>query len=112
MQSAHNMVLRLREEGEDLPGSVGLISPWIDLTLTSPTIAANARSDAMLSPGWLRQAADDYRANYRAGADPGELRPLEADLTGLPPVHVVAATGEILLGDADALVERLGADCT
>ena len=100
---AVSLVLRLREAGEELPGSVGLISPWIDLTLTSPTLDANTRTDAMLSPGWLHETA----ADYRAGADPADLRPLDADLTGLPPVHVVAATGEILLGDADALVERL-----
>ena len=100
---AVSLVLRLREAGEELPGSVGLISPWIDLTLTSPTLDANTRTDAMLSPGWLHETA----ADYRAGADPADLRPLDADLTGLPPVHVVAATGEILLGDADALVQRL-----
>jgi len=102
---AVSMLLRLREEGAELPGSVGLISPWIDLTMTSPTLQANAATDALLRPGWLQQTADDYRA----GAEPADLRPLDADLTGLPPIHVLAATGEILLGDADALVARLAA---
>lgn len=100
---AVSLVLRLREAGEELPGSVGLISPWIDLTMTSPTLQTNVGTDAMLSPGWLRRTADDYRA----GADPADLRPLDADLTGLPPIHVLAATGEILLGDADSLVAKL-----
>lgn len=102
---AVSLLLRLRDAGEELPGSVGLISPWIDLTMTSPTLEANAATDALLRPGWLRGSAEDYRA----GADPADLRPLEADLTGLPPIHVLAATGEILLGDAEALVERLRA---
>jgi cation diffusion facilitator CzcD-associated flavoprotein CzcO/acetyl esterase/lipase len=96
------LVLRLRAAGEDLPGSVGLISPWLDLDLTSPWLAANAASDAMLDPGWLGTAAD----GYRAGADAPELRPLEADLAGLPPLHVVAGADEVLVGDADTLVER------
>ncbi|WP_219412779.1 alpha/beta hydrolase fold domain-containing protein [Pseudonocardia nigra] len=99
------LLLRLRDNGEELPGSVGLISPWLDLELRSPTLRANARTDAMLDPAWLGEAAADYRGD----AEGPELRPLEADLAGLPPVHVVAGTDEILLGDADALVERLRA---
>lgn len=93
------LLLRLRAAGEDLPGSVGLISPWLDLDLSS---AIGAR-DAMLDPSWLGSAAAAYRG--AAGAHP-ELRPLVADLTGLPPLHVVAGADEVLVGDADALVER------
>ncbi|MGI5127358.1 alpha/beta hydrolase [Pseudonocardia sp. CA-107938] len=102
---AMSLLLRLREEGEELPGSVGLISPWIDLTLSSPTLQANDHTDALLNAAWLQQTAADYRGD----TDPADLRPLDADLTGLPPIHVLAAMGEILLGDADALVERLAA---
>jgi cation diffusion facilitator CzcD-associated flavoprotein CzcO/acetyl esterase/lipase len=99
------LLLRLRAAGEELPGSVCLISPWLDLDLSSPLVWANAATDAMLDPGWLADAA----ATYRADAGTTELRPLQADLSGLPPVHVVAGAGEILLGDADALVERIRA---
>lgn len=101
------VLLRLRGAGEDLPGSVGLISPWLDLDLRSPTVMANARTDVMLNAEWLAGAALAYRGDHGDAGDHAELRPLEADLTGLPPIHVVAGTGEILLGDADALVERL-----
>jgi monoterpene epsilon-lactone hydrolase len=89
---AVSMLLRLREEGDDL-------------TVTSPTLESNAATDALLSPRFLQQTVD----HYRGSADPADLRPLDADLAGLPPVHVLAATGEILLGDADALVARLAA---
>ncbi len=106
---AVSMLLRLRDEGDELPGSVGLISPWIDLSMTSDTLRSNAATDALLGPRLLQAGAADYRADHWAGADPADLRPLDADLTALPPVHVLAATGEILLGDADALVARLAA---
>ena len=43
---------------------------------------------------------------YRAPADAEDLRPLEADLAGLPPLHVVAGAAELLVDDADRLVER------
>jgi cation diffusion facilitator CzcD-associated flavoprotein CzcO/acetyl esterase/lipase len=97
------LLLRLRAADEELPGSICLISPWLDLDLSSPLVWANAATDAMLAPGWLPDAA----ATYRADAGTTELRPLQADLSGLPPVHVVAGAGEILVGDADALVERI-----
>jgi cation diffusion facilitator CzcD-associated flavoprotein CzcO/acetyl esterase/lipase len=101
------MLLRLRAAGEELPGSVGLVSPWLDLDLRSPYLRTNARSDAMLSAGWLGPAARAYLAS--GSRMPAELRPLDADLAGLPPVHVVAGAGEILVGDADTLVERVRA---
>lgn len=96
------LALRLRSAGEDLPAVLGLISPWLDLDLRSPWVRANGRYDAMLDPATLVPAAE----HYRAGSAAPELRPLDADLTGFPPLHVVAGAREILVGDADALVER------
>ena len=100
---AVSLLLRLRAEGEELPGAVGLISPWLDLTLTADALSRNASSDAMLDPSWLASAVADYTGS-RAGAP--ELSPLDADLAGLPPLHVVAGAEEVLVDDADALVER------
>jgi len=100
---AMSLVLRLRALGEELPSSVGLISPWLDLDLRSPAVAANKDTDAMLDPSWLPIAAADYRGST---ADAPELRPLDADLTGLPPLHVVAGADEVLVGDADTFVDR------
>lgn len=99
------LVLRLRAAGEELPGSIGLISPWLDLDLGSPLLQANAATDAMLDPSWLPDAV----ARYRGATDPPELRALDADLAGLPPVHVIAGSEEILLGDSDRLVARIPA---
>lgn len=101
---ALSLVLRLRALGEDLPGAVGLISPWLDLRCTADALVRNAGRDAMLDPSWLPDAAGDYAPGATATAS--ELRPLEADLAGLPPLHVVAAADEVLVDDADALVEK------
>ncbi|MFC4942706.1 alpha/beta hydrolase [Pseudonocardia sp. GCM10023141] len=102
---AMTLLLQLRAAGEELPGSVGLISPWLDFSHRSPTLALNAGSDAMLSPEMLVRAADAYSV----GSDAPELRSLDADLSGLPPLHVIAGAAEILLGDSDTLVERVEA---
>lgn len=100
---AVSLLLRLRADGEDLPGAIGLISPWLDLTCTADALSRNASSDAMLDPSWLRGAVDDYAAGR---TDAPELCPLDADLAGLPPLHVIAGADEILVDDADTLVAR------
>lgn len=99
---AMTLLLRLRAAGEELPGSVGLISPWLDLGCAAPSITANAATDPMLDPAWLAIAANMYGGPVEAA----DLRPLEADLAGLPPLHVIAGGGELLVDDADRLVER------
>ena len=100
------LLLRLRDKGIPLPATVGLISPWLDLTLTDPHIEGNAATDAMLGPGLLRAGLAAYLGGRPV---PPQLRPLEADLSRLPPVHVVAGADEVLVGDADRFVERVRA---
>lgn len=100
---AMSLLLRLRAEGADLPGALGLISPWLDLTCTADALSRNAASDAMLDPSWLAHAVADYAPGH---AGTPELCPLDADLSGLPPLHVIAGADEVLVDDADALVER------
>lgn len=81
-----SLVLRLRAAGEERPGALGLISPWLDLACSAPALTVNAASDVMLDPTWLPVAANDYRPPV----DAAEPRPPAADLAGLPPLHVVA----------------------
>ncbi|WP_232663748.1 alpha/beta hydrolase [Pseudonocardia sp. TRM90224] len=105
------LVLRLRAAGADLPGSIGLISPWLDLDLRFPELWTNADSDAMLDPRWLAEAVRAYCGAERCA----ELTPLDADLSGLPPIHTFVGTDEILLGDTNALVaavEKAGGSIT
>src|SRR5690606_19772201 len=56
-------------------------------------------------PDWLAGAAERYLGARSTRAEE-PLRPLDADLSGLPPVHLVAGGDEILVGDSDALVAR------
>jgi cation diffusion facilitator CzcD-associated flavoprotein CzcO/acetyl esterase/lipase len=96
------LVLRLRARGAVLPGSVALLSPLLDLGLSDPGLHARAGDDPMVREAWLRQAL----AAYACPPDAPEHRPLEADLSGLPPLLVQVGTDEILLGDALRLAAR------
>jgi epsilon-lactone hydrolase len=93
--------LRLRDAGDPVPAAMGLISPWLDLR--GSTWPAD-RSDAMLRPSWLRRCARDFAGDLDPGAP--ELAPLEADLTGLPPITMHVGSEEILLEDAVRLAAR------
>lgn len=103
----------LRDEGEDLPAALTALSPWCDLTGTTPSSTENAGTDAVLSPALLATCA----ANYAAGRplDDPRLSPRFADLSGLPPLLVQATDGELLVDDARLVVDAAasaGVDAT
>ncbi|HEX6492812.1 MAG TPA: alpha/beta hydrolase fold domain-containing protein [Candidatus Dormibacteraeota bacterium] len=96
--------LRLRDVRAPLPAALGLISPWLDLTLGGASVTEVAATDPLLTPSWLRDSARAY-AGGRPLNDP-ELSPLFADPRGLPPVMVQGGADDVLVSDADRFVER------
>ena len=88
------------------PACAALMSPWVDLTLTSPTLETKAAVDPALTVQGLRRRAGEYVTEVDARA----ASPLFADLSGLAPMLVQAGSHEILLGDAVSLVRRT-AEC-
>jgi cation diffusion facilitator CzcD-associated flavoprotein CzcO/acetyl esterase/lipase len=91
------LLLRLRERGGRLPAGAALLSPLTDLTLAQS--GGEGALDPMIRPAWVRQCLDRY------GCPPAapEHRPLETDLSGLPPLLVQVGTEEMLLSDATRL---------
>lgn len=75
-----------------------LHSPWLDLTVSSPSYALNAASDPLFSYA----AATEASRLYLQGHDPRDphVSPLLASLTGFPPTLVTVGTGEVLLADS------------
>ena len=99
-------LVRAKAGGLPQPACVGLMSPWVDLTLTSPTLDSKADVDPLLSVQALRRRAGDYVTP----ADARAASPLFADLSGLAPLLVQAGSHDILLGDAMGLARRV-AEC-
>ncbi len=98
--------LAARDEGLPMPASIVTISPWVDLTCSSPSVEKNAAVDPMLRPAGMRHTA---RAYLGAGvaSDDSSCSPLFADLRELPPVSIHVGTDEVLLDDAKRLAARL-----
>jgi acetyl esterase/lipase len=101
------LLLRLRDEGLDLPAAVVALSPWTDLALTGASFSLNAKSDPMLSAADVRLFADCYLA----GADPHNpyASPLYGNPAGLPPALIHVGSDEILHDDAVRMAENLRA---
>ena len=97
-------LLRLREQGHVLPAGCVLVSPWLDFTLSGSTLVSHADLDPLLSRAMLAGAC---RA-YLNGADirSALLSPLDADLSGLPPMLIQVGEREVLLDDSRRLAER------
>jgi epsilon-lactone hydrolase len=103
-------MLRLRDEGVELPRAAVALSPWTDLALTAESLRSNADADPMLDPVNL----PDLVRNYCAGADPRNpyVSPMYGDPTGLPPTLIHAGSDEILRDDAERLAKKMrGAGC-
>jgi epsilon-lactone hydrolase len=89
-----SVLLTLGQRGLPQPGGAVLMCPWVDLTLS-------LQDDV---PEVLRSSAIAY-----LGAQPADdpaVSPLTADLAGLPPLLIQAATGDQRLDDANALADR------
>lgn len=99
-----SLLLHLKAEKVALPSKAILISPWSDLT--HPHAGATPQpQDAMLSWDGLALAAKMYAFNESL-AHPG-ISPALANLSGLPPILIIAGTEEILLADIKALATKL-----
>jgi acetyl esterase/lipase len=89
---------RIKAAGEPQPACAVLLSPFVDFTLSSPSLVENAGEDAMLSLG----AAVGLRALYvdpRRYLDP-LVSPVFADFAGLPPLLLQVGSKEMLRDDA------------
>jgi epsilon-lactone hydrolase len=97
------LLLKLKELGEPMPGGAVLFCPGVDLTFES--------DDRSLGPDQPKVAAEMMQFMldaYLAGhpADDPLVSPLLADLSGLPPLLIQAATGDDRLEDAKRLATR------
>jgi epsilon-lactone hydrolase len=100
-------LLALRDAGVPLPAAAACLSPWVDLTQTSPSCNDADVVDPLLNAADLQLLADAYLD----GQDP--RLPLASprfapDLAGLPPLIVEVGEDEPLLDDAVALAGRVG----
>ena len=95
------LALKLKnEDSELLPSGLILMSPFLDLTLTSESLRYNQKHDALLSIEALETGIEFYVPKGMDKSQP-ELSPIFGDFEGLPPTLVQIGSKEILLDDAN-----------
>jgi acetyl esterase/lipase len=101
---AVGLALTLPEMNVPPPAALVLLSPWLDLSLSGASIAANARRDPVISRRMLDAGGRAHAGDLRR-SDP-RVSPMFADLHGLPPALIQVGSDEILLDDATRFADR------
>ena len=95
---ALSLLVKLREVGLPMPAGAILLSPWADLTTSGNSVESNRGRDLWFSRRHLELWARYYVG--QANASSPLLSPVFADLSGLPPLLLLAGEHELLLDDA------------
>lgn len=100
-------LLKLRDDGAQLPAAAVTLSPWTDLALTGMSMKLNAETEANVNSA----QASRFAGHYLAGADPRTpyASPLYGDLSGLPPTLIQVGSDEMLLDDSVRMADKLRA---
>lgn len=101
------LAARLRDSGLPAPAVLGLICPWLEVTVDLAGERPPAPHEPLLSPGLLKTWAQAYVGD-RDASEPA-ISPLLGSLDDLPPIVVHSAGEDLLLPDAERLERVLGA---
>ncbi|MCO8045162.1 alpha/beta hydrolase [Acinetobacter bohemicus] len=99
------LALKIKQEGRPQVSGLILLSPLLDLTLSSESLRYNQKHDALLSIKTLKTGIEYYVPSAIDRGDPG-VSPYFAELSGLPPIHIQVGSKEILLDDATRFKEK------
>jgi acetyl esterase/lipase len=110
------VVVRLIDEGAQLPASVLLIYPVLHSTVPPASPAATAALEALapemrFSPEFMRAVNLNYVGEVSGLVDPVAF-PAAGDLTGFPPTLVLNAEADDLRPSGEAFAEQLAATGT
>ena len=95
----------LRDRGGPQASHLLLISPWVDLTTSTPETAALDAVDPWLSLPRLQAYAEWWAGSPDALGSP-EVSPALADLDGLPPALMFCGTRDLLVAGCRLLARR------
>lgn len=92
------LAVKIREAQLEQVSGLILLSPFLDLTLTSESLRFNQKHDALLSIEALETGIDYYLPKEIDRGDP-RVSPVFEDLTDLPPTLIQVGSKEILMDD-------------
>lgn len=99
------VAIALRDRGGPQPSELVLLSPWVDLTTSTPETATVSATDPWLFLGKIEAYAGWWAGSPEDLARP-EVSPALADLHGLPRALVFCGTGDTLAPGCRLLARR------
>jgi acetyl esterase/lipase len=99
------VALSLRDRGGRQPSRLILISPWVDLTISTPETHEVTKEDPWLFIGKMQAYAEWWAGSPEDLGRP-EVSPGLGDLTGLPPALMFFGTRDSLAPGGRLLVRR------
>jgi acetyl esterase/lipase len=102
------LALRLRDRGGPAPSEMLLLSPWVDLTTSTPDTASYDGVDPWLFLGKLRLYAEWWAGSPDDLGRP-EVSPALADLSGLPRTLMFCGSRDLLVPGCRLLADRAAA---
>lgn len=102
---ALSTVSKLKSEDAPLPGAIGLISPWTDLAARGASYDTRAAADPIHQRKMILRMAGIYLGG--ASADDPLASPMQADISGFPPVFIQVGDRETVLDDARDFAAKL-----
>ena len=99
---AVSVLIALAQRGLPMPGGAVLFCPWVDLT--GGTLEQSTQDVPLAALKVARGFAQAYLGGHPI--DDPVVSPLTADLSGLPPLLIQAATGDAQLEDSKLLADR------
>ena len=109
------LMLKLRDEGRELPQGAVCMSPWADMTASGESYLTNVKLDPMFGADLEVGEHDvDKFLNCEIFSFVGDadrkcpfVSPVYGDYHGFPPMMFLAGTTELLLSDTLTIVEKL-----
>lgn len=92
-------LLRIREAGLPLPAGAIALSPLTDATGASDSFVRNLNHDPVFTANTYQLVMSNYLTEVARRNEPW-ASPLFGDLSGLPPIHLVVGSSEMLLDDS------------
>lgn len=98
-------IMKLRDEGDELPDAAVTISALTDFALTGESIRSRSEVDPLIRNTRL---LPDIGELYLSGTDPQTplASPLYGDFSGFPPLLIQVGDYEVLLNDSTRLAEK------
>jgi acetyl esterase/lipase len=99
------LLLKIQEKGLPTPACAALLSPWTDLTCSSPSVEEKADEDPILNGEKLRVGARCYAGETDLKSP--FLSPLFGNFDKLPPLLIQVGSDEMLLDDSRRFAEKV-----